>query len=143
MVTRSVFPVGIMRQTGNKNHAPRGVPGRDSGGAGGDLVIFIYLATVTRLRTLVFPVYCPQVQPRPGQVDTMQYGPACYSDQRQFAGTNRGGMVLLEQTQPSAPATTVTGLSVTVSPLSTLPGATCLYSTVMIPVNAAAVTLDT
>lgn len=160
MVTGAGFPVDINRQAGNKNHAPGGVPGRDSGVAGGDIVMFIYLATVTRLGVHALAVYCSEVQPGPRYVDTRQKWPVrqllrrrrqicagsgrrCHCDQRQFAGTKRGGIVLLAQTQPSAPATTVTGLRVTVSPLSTLPGATCLYSTVIIPVRAAAVTLDT
>jgi hypothetical protein len=71
MATGPGLPVDINKPKGNKNHAPRGVSGRDGGVAGEYLVMFIYLATVTSLRTLAFPVYCPQVHLGLQYVDTL------------------------------------------------------------------------
>lgn len=87
MVTGAGFPVDINRQAGNKNHAPGGVPGRDSGVAGGDIVMFIYLATVTRLGVHALAVYCSEVQPGPRYVDTRQKWPVrqCYGGAGRYA----------------------------------------------------------
>lgn len=129
----------------NKNHAPGGTPERDSGVVEGNLIMVIYLATKSRLGKHVRLVYCPLVQPpaEHGLHGLADMFPCTIRDQRQFTGTNLGAIVAVVQFQAIAPETTVTGLRLTVSPLSTLPGATCLNSTVMIPVVAAAVTLDT